>query len=300
MGLYYQTLRKKKVTTTTMAPPFFSDIFKSVNDLLNKDFYHSTPAAVDLESVAKNGVKFNVKSKQLVKEGPLAATVDAKFTDKATGLTLTQGWSNANNLNTKIELNNITPGLKTELMTSFVPNISKVANLNLSFVQPFFTARGAFDLLKGPGFVGDMTLAHESGVVAGAQFGYDIAAGSLSKYAIALGYAAQDYHLGLNINNDQVTTATFFQNVSPQLQIGSRATLNPRQTVSNVNIEFATKYLPDPNSQVKAKISDAGIVALSYKQALRPGVTLGVGTSFDALKLSEPVHKIGWSLSFVI
>ncbi|KAL3237064.1 porin POR1 [Nakaseomyces bracarensis] len=283
-----------------MSPPFFSDVFKGVNDLFNKDFYHGTPASVDLETVAKNGVKFNVKAKQLVKEGPLAANVDAKFFDKATGLTLTQGWSNSNVLTTKIELAELTPGLKTELLTSLVPNISKAALLNLSFVQPFFTARGNFDLLKGPSFIGDMTLAHESGVVAGAQFGYDIAAGSLSKYAVALGYGAQDYHLGLNINNDQVTTATFFQNVSQQLQVGTRATLNPRQTISNVNIEFATKYLPDPNSQVKARISDAGVVGLSYKQVLRPGVILGVGTSFDALKLSEPVHKLGWSLSFAL
>lgn len=279
-----------------MAPPFFSDINKGVNDLLNRDFYHTSVAAVDVSTVAKNGVKFDLKAKQTVKDGPLAANIETKVSDKATGLTLTQGWSNSNNLNTKIELADVTPGLKSELITSLVPGVSKAAKLNVNFVQPFFTARGAFDLLKGPSFVGDLTLAHE-GIVGGAEIGYDITGGSLSRYAVALGYSAGDYSLGLSINNAQLTTVSFFQKVSPILQVGAKAISTPKQ-LANVNIEFATLYLPDPTSQVKAKVADSGIVALAYKQQLRPGVTLGVGASFNALNLSEPVHKIGSSLSF--
>lgn len=279
-----------------MAPPFFSDISKGVNDLLNRDFYHTSVAAVDVSTVAKNGVKFDLKAKQTVKDGPLAANIETKVSDKATGLTLTQGWSNSNNLNTKIELADVTPGLKSELVTSLVPGVSKAAKLNVNFVQPFFTARGAFDLLKGPSFVGDLTLAHE-GIVGGAEIGYDITGGSLSRYAVGLGYSAGDYSLGLSINNAQLTTVSFFQKVSPILQVGAKAISTPKQ-LANVNIEFATLYLPDPTSQVKAKVADSGIVALAYKQQLRPGVTLGVGASFNALNLSEPVHKIGSSLSF--
>ncbi|CAR25516.1 hypothetical protein ZYGR_0A00800 [Zygosaccharomyces rouxii] len=279
-----------------MAPPFFSDIGKDINGLLGKDFYHGTNAAVDVSTVAKNGVKFTLKAKQAVKDGPLSANVETRVSDKATGLTLTQGWSNANNLNTKIELADLTPGLKSELVTSLVPGVSKAAKLNVSFVQPFFTARGAFDLLKGPSFVGDLTLAHE-GIVGGAEIGYDITGGSLSRYAVALGYSAGDYSLGLSTNNAQLTTVSFFQNVSPILQVGAKATSVPKE-LTNVNIEFATKYLPDATSQIKTKIADSGIVALAYKQELRTGVTLGVGASFNALNLAEPVHKLGGSLSF--
>lgn len=279
-----------------MAPPFFSDINKGINDLLNRDFYHSNVAALDVSTIAKNGVKFDLKAKQTVKDGPLAANIETKVSDKATGLTLTQGWSNSNNLNTKIELTDLTPGLKSELVTSLVPGVSKAAKLNVNFVQPFFTARGAFDLLKGPSFVGDLTLAHE-GIVGGAEIGYDITGGSLSRYAVALGYSAGDYSLGLSVNNAQLTTVSFFQKVSPVLQVGAKAVSTPKQ-LANVNIEFATLYLPDATSQVKAKVADSGLVALAYKQQLRPGVTLGVGASFNALNLAEPVHKLGGSLSF--
>ncbi|AET38785.1 porin POR1 Ecym_3292 [Eremothecium cymbalariae DBVPG len=279
-----------------MAPPFFSDISKNINGLLNSDFFHGTPAAIDVKTTAPNGVAFTVKGKTSPKDGSLAANVEARVSDKATGLTLTQGWSSANLLDTKIELADITPGLKAALVSSTVPGSSNAAKLNLTFLQPGFSARGFFDLLKGPSFVGDLTLAHE-GFVGGAEVGYDIADATVSRYAVALGYSAGLYSVALSVNNAQMTTASFFQTVSPVLEVGAKAALNPA-TGSKVNIEFATRYALDPFSQVKAKIADSGIVALAYKQQLRPGVNLGVGASFDALKLAEPVHKLGWSLSF--
>lgn len=280
-----------------MAPPFFSDISKDINNLLLRDFYHGTPSAIQVRTTAPNGVTFTVGGKTSPKDGSIAANVEARATDKATGLTLTQGWSSSNLLNTKIELADLTPGLKSELVTSCLPGSSNAAQLNLSFVQPSFTARGFFDLLKGPSFVGDLSLCHD-GFIAGAEVGYDITDAAVSRYAVALGYTAGLYSVALSVNNAQMTTASFFQKVNPTLEVGAKAFLNPAAG-SKVNIEFATKYDFDLTSQVKAKILDSGIVALAYKQQLRPGVSLGIGASFDALKLSEPVHKLGWCLSFI-
>ncbi|CCD23405.1 putative porin POR2 NDAI_0B03710 [Naumovozyma dairenensis CBS 421] len=280
-----------------MAPPFFPDISKNINNLLNNDFYHSTPAAIKVNTTTNNGVKFTVNAKQPVKEGALQADVESKFFEKTTGVTLTQGWSNQNRLNTKIELASLAPGLKSELITSYTPSVgAKNAKVNMSFVQPFFAAKGTFDIFKSPLFIGNLTLAHE-GVVGGAEFGYDITGGTISRYALCLGYSARDYNLALSINDARITSASFYQSVSKILQVGAKATLNP-QRGSNVGIEFATKYNPDPTSQIKAKINDGGLLTLSYKQDLRPGITLGVGTSLDALKLDEPIHKLGWSLTF--
>lgn len=312
-----------------MSPPFFSDISQNINTLLNKDFFHNIPTAVNVSTTTKSGLKFTVNEKQFAKDGPLQSSIEAKFRDKPTGLILTQGWTNHNKLNTRIELSSLAPGLKTDFMTSMIPNsvvapvsatadsttdpastasvattpsliptkdILKTALFNISFVQPIFAAKGTFDLLKKPNFVGNLTLAHE-GFIAGTEFGYDINAGTVSRYAVALSYRAKDYNLGISINDAQLTTASFFQNVSRSLQVGSKATLNPKLG-SNVNIEFATRYLPDSSSQIKAKITDVGKLTVSYKQDLKPGITLGVGASLDALKLDEPLHKFGWSLNF--
>ncbi|CCH59406.1 hypothetical protein TBLA_0B05800 [Henningerozyma blattae CBS 6284] len=291
-----------------MAPPFFSGISKDINGLLNNDFYHSQVAQVEVSTTASNGVKFNVKAKQPAKDAPLNASIESKFFDKASGLNLTQSWSNSNNLTTKLELAELTPGLKTELQTSLIPNISKNAKLNLSFVQQYFAAKGSFDLLKSPVFVGDLTVAHD-GIVAGAEFGYDISQGNLSRYALALGYNSKEYTLTCSTNNKNLTSVSFFQKVSPILQVGAKATTssNPAPAASgstasssnqSVNIEFATKYNPDTTSQIKAKLNDNGALALSYKQTLQKGISLGFGTSFNVLKLSEPVHQLGVSLSF--
>lgn len=310
-----------------MSAPFFSDISQNINTLLNKDFFHNIPTAVSVSTTTKSGLKFAVNGKQFARDGPLQTSIEAKFRDKPTGLVVTQGWTNQNKLNTRVELSSLAPGLKTDLITSIVPNnnivsksdkvditpdasgvsvttpalastrdIIKTAIFNVSFVQPIFAAKGTFDLLKKPNFVGNLTLAHD-GFVAGTEFGYDINAGTVSRYAVALAYRAKDYNLGISINDAQLTTASFFQNVSRSLQVGSKATLNPKLG-SNVNIEFATRYLPDSSSQIKAKITDVGKLTLSYKQDLRPGITLGIGASLDALKLDEPLHKVGWSLNF--
>jgi len=48
----------------------------------------------------------------------------------------------------------------------------------------------------------------------------------------------------------------------------------------------------------QAKINDRGVAAVAYNVLLRPGVTLGLGASFDTQKLSQATHKIGTSFTF--
>lgn len=280
-----------------MAPPAYSDIQKLTNDLLNKDFFHLSTASVDVKSVAPNGVTFTVKGKT-TKDQSIAASVDAKYADKSTGLTLTQGWNNANALNTKFELSELlTPGLKGELDTSVVPNGSRAAKLNFFYSQSAVNARLFFDLLKGPLATADLTVAHD-GFTAGAELGYDIASAKVNKYSVGLGYTNFNYALAATAtSNLSVFSAAYFHKVSPLVEVGAKTTWDSVKS-SNVNVEFATKYALDKSAFVKAKIADSGLTALAYSQELRPGVRFGLGASFDALKLAEPVHKLGFSLSF--
>jgi voltage-dependent anion channel protein 2 len=48
----------------------------------------------------------------------------------------------------------------------------------------------------------------------------------------------------------------------------------------------------------QAKINDRGVAAVSYNVLLRPGVTLGLGGSFDTQKLDQATHKVGVSFTF--
>lgn len=75
-----------------------------------------------------------------------------------------------------------------------------------------------------------------------------------------------------------------------------------KSTTSNVGIEVGTKAYLDNTAFVKAKVNNAGIIALGYTQALRPGVKASFGLAIDSQKLSSSEgvasHKIGTSLVF--
>jgi voltage-dependent anion channel protein 2 len=43
---------------------------------------------------------------------------------------------------------------------------------------------------------------------------------------------------------------------------------------------------------LQAKINDRGVAAVAYNVLLRPGVTLGLGASFDTQKMDNSAHKV--------
>ncbi|KAB8239845.1 porin [Aspergillus alliaceus] len=271
------------------APAAFSDIAKAANDLLNKDFYHTSAASLEVKSKAPNGVTFNVKGKN-AHEGPIAGSVS---------LTLTQAWTTANALDTKLELdNNIAKGLKAEILTQYQPSKqSKGAKLNLYFKQPNLHARAFFDLLNGPSANFDAVLGHE-GFLVGAEGGYDVQKAAITKYSAAIGYSVPQYSAAITAgNNLTVFSASYYHRVNAQVEAGAKATWDSKAG-NSVGLEVASKYRLDPSSFAKAKINDRGIAALAYNVLLRPGVTLGLGASFDTQNLNQAAHKVGASFTF--
>ncbi|KAI9814998.1 MAG: Mitochondrial porin [Pycnora praestabilis] len=281
-----------------MSIPAFSDISKPSNDLLNKDFYHTAAATLEVKSKAPNGVSFNVKGKS-AHEGSTAGSIEAKYSDLPSGLALTQAWTTSNSLDTKVELDNsISKGLKAEVQTQFIPSTqSKGAKVNLYFKQPNLNARAFFDLLKGPTAHVDAVLGHE-GFLVGAEAGYDVQKAAITKYSAAVGYTIPEYTAGITAtNNLSVFSASYYHRVNSQVEAGAKASWDSKGS-DKVGLEVASKYRLDPTSFAKAKINDRGIAALAYNVLLRPGVTLGLGASFDTQNLNEAAHKVGASFTF--
>jgi voltage-dependent anion channel protein 2 len=281
-----------------MSIPAFSDVAKPQNDLLNKDFYHGASSAVEVKSKAPNGVSFNVKGKSDQK-GAIGGQIEAKYTDKPTGLTLTQSWTTLNALDTKVELDNtIANGLKAEVLTQFLPNNkSKGAKFNLYFKQPNFHARAFFDLLNGPTANLDAVLGHD-GFLVGAEAGYDVQKAAITRYSAAVGYSVPEYSAAITAtSNLSVFSASYYHKVNSQVEAGAKAAWDSKGT-NTVGLEVATKYRLDPTSFVKAKVDNRGIAALAYNVLLRPGVTVGLGASFDTQNLDKATHKVGASFTF--
>jgi len=281
-----------------MSIPAFSDIAKSSNDLLSKDFYHLSAAALEIKSNTPNNVAFKVTGKS-THEGATSGLLEGKYTDKPTGLTLTQSWNTVNALDTKIELNDtIAKGLKAELLGSFLPATQKYgAKVNLHFKQANFHGRAFFDLLKGPTANVDAVIGQD-GFLAGASAGYDVQKAAITNYSAAIGYSAPQYTAAITAaNNLSIFSASYYHKVNSQVEAGAKATWDSKAG-NQVGLEVASKYRLDPVSFAKLKINDRGVAAVAYNVLLRPGVTLGLGASFDTQKLDQATHKIGTSFTF--
>ena len=177
---------------------------------------------------------------------------------KRAGLTLTQSWSTANSLDTKVELDDtMAKGLKAEVLTNYLPNSKAYsAKTNLYFKQPNFNGRAFFDLLKGPTATVDAVMGHE-GYLVGAEAGYDVQKAAITRYSAAVGYVAPTYAAAVTAtNNLSVFSASYYHKVNSEVEAGAKATWDSKAG-NNVGLEVASKYRLDPTSF--AKVSDSSM-----------------------------------------
>jgi len=291
---------KSKLSTDTsnMSIPAFSDLAKASNDLLTKDFYHVSSTAIEVKSNAPNNVAFKTSGKAS-HEGATSGLVEAKYTDKPSGVTVTTSWNTVNAIDSKIEFTDaFTKGFKAEALGSFLPSTqAKSVKANLHFKQANFHGRAFFDLLKGPIASVDAVIGQD-GFLVGASGGYDVQKAALTSYSAAIGYTQPQYTATITAaNNLTIFSAAYYHKVNSQVEAGAKATWDSKGS-NNVGLEVASKYRLDPISFAKAKINDRGVAAVSYNVLFRPGVTLGFGLSFDTQKLDQATHKVGTSFTF--
>ena len=245
--------------------------------------------------------------------------------DNITGLSLTQAWTTANSLDTKVELEDqLAKGLKAEVLSNYSPAKQAYGGkLNLYYKQPNLHLRTFFDVFKGPTANIDAVLGHE-GFLVGGETGYDVQKAAVTKYSAAIGYSLPEYAATIHAtNNLSVFAASYYHKVNSQVEAGAKATWDSKAG-NNVGLELASKYKLDPSSFAKvsiflycprqaeaenvrlltdclihqAKINDRGIAAMAYNVKLSTGVTLGLGASFDTQNMSQAAHKVGASFSF--
>ncbi|KAL6703234.1 Mitochondrial porin [Coniothyrium glycines] len=280
-------------------PPAFSDIAKASNDLINKDFYHTAAAALEVKLKAPNGVNFTAKGVS-AHDGPVSSSLEGKKA-LSNGISITQSWNTANLLATKVELNDtFASGLKTEVLSNFSPDKgNKGQKVNFHFKQPNFHGRAFVDYSAAGaiGTIADAVVSHE-GFVVGGEVGYDVQKAAITKYSAAVGYTTPLYNAAITATNSlSVFSASYYQRVNPAVEAGARATWD-QKSGSNVGLELAAKYKLDPASFAKAKINNLGIASLAYNTKVNSGLTFGIGGSFDTQKLNEAGHKLGTSFTF--
>jgi voltage-dependent anion channel protein 2 len=227
--------------------------------------------------------------------------LEAKWADKANGLTLTQGWTTQNKLNSKLELEDqFAKGLKLELSTAFEPaSTARAGKLGLLYKRPNFHGRSFLDLTgkTGPLLTTDAVVSHD-GYFAGAEASYDIQGGDVKRYSLGVGYATPLVGVAVQANNKlSIYTASYYHRVNANVEASGRVTWDSAAG-DKVLAEVGGKYTLDRLSAVKAKVNNAAVAQFSYYQVIRPGVKLGLGLAVDTQKMGEPVHKIGSHIEF--
>jgi len=285
-------------------PPSWKDLGKSSNDLLSKD-YPFSGISLEVKTKTPSKVAFKVAGARDSKSLGITGDLEAKYADYKNGLVLTNTWTTTNLLKSQIELDNyIAKGLKLDVATSLIPDKgSKTALFNAIYKQSGIHTRGTLDVFKGPTFTAD-TVFGRDGFLFGAEAAYNVTEGKITRYAAAVGYNAPEYAVTIHgLNNLNTFSASYYHRVSPDVEAGAKAVYDTKATTPGVNLEVGAKAFLDSAAFVKAKINNAGILALGYTQTLRPGVKAAFGLALDTQRLNDvaptgPAHKIGASITF--
>ncbi|KAJ1912626.1 Mitochondrial porin [Mycoemilia scoparia] len=286
-----------------MIPPKYADVIKPVKDLFGKD-YPVGFTKLEVKTKSVTGVNFTVNGAQDIKSGAILGELKAKYTDNANGLVITDSWNTKQVVSLQVEAeNNLAKGLKLDVLGTSTLDASKYSlSSNIQYKQDNIFSTARFDLLNGPAVTADVTVSRQ-GVIAGAEIGYDLVNGAVTKTNTTLAYAGPDYVTALQLNDAFGTlSASFYQRVSSQVEAGARATYDLKKggeaKENNVVAEVGAKYSLDKSANVKAKVNNFGILGLSFTQALRPGVSLTLASLVDTTRFGENAHKLGASLTF--
>ncbi|KAJ3252461.1 Mitochondrial porin [Chytriomyces hyalinus] len=266
-----------------MAVPNYSDFSKDLNDLLSKDFPLGN-AKLEINQSTSNGIKVTVNNVKDSTTGKIVSDLKTKYTDKA-----------------NVEVQDlISQGFKLDLHGAMRPSAGTTsAKAGLELKQANVFARSSIDLLAKTGATihTDVVVGSE-GLLLGGDVAYNSGDSTIHRYNVAVGYKTPEYTLGFHASKKFTHfTAGYFHNISPKLQVGSRATWDQAAT-SHVAIEVGSKYILDKSTFIKSKVNNFGILGLGYTQALRPGVKVSLGGSFDTTRLHENVHKVGMTFVF--
>jgi len=278
------------MSTKPFTPPLWGNFGKSLKDLFTKKYTfknqviskHNAKNGVTLESggVYTNELSGYVKVSQKSKDLG-TAEVNVETSGKADG---------------KVKLDAITKGLVLTLSASEKP----LAKINADYSQEHFAGSASAEHnLKSHGTKLDGT------VVMGFE---GLSFGGAVKLDVSNENDLEDFNAGLEYSQDDFTatiqstekaekiTASYFQKVSPELQVGAAVDFGKGGRVLTIGDE----YQLDADTSLKGKANTKGIVSAVVEHRLaNPKLQFGVAASFNAFNNAPVVaDQFGLTLTF--
>jgi voltage-dependent anion channel protein 2 len=173
-----------------------------------------------------------------------------------TGVTITQAWTTASLLDSKVELADLgAPGVKVDIQNLWNPAKASSAaqKLNLAFKNPSVHARAFVNYAQSSGNIDavvDFVAGHE-GFLVGGEAAYDVQKAAVTRYGLGLAYQGPGYTASLHgVQNLSVIAASYYQKVSGAVEVGTKVGYDVQAQKAS-GLEVASKYKLDPLSFAK-------------------------------------------------
>lgn len=181
---------------------------------------------------------------------------DFGLTIKRKGVTITQAWSTASLLDSKVELTDaVAPGVKIDLQNLWNPSKegSAAQKVNLAFKNPNVHSRAFVNYATAKGNIDAIVdvVAGSDGFLVGGEAGYDVQKAAVTRYSLGLGYQTPSYVASIvGTQNLTQIAASYYQKVNMAVEVGAKAGYDVQAQKAS-GLELASKYKLDPLSFAK-------------------------------------------------
>jgi voltage-dependent anion channel protein 2 len=274
-----------------MAPPQFKNLGKKTADLFKKQYDYKN----ELKVVSKSsGAK--IESGGYQAKGGLVGYTKANWTDSILGDAEMEIHSSGT-AKQQFKLNNITDGVNA----TFVATGAGAVSVDTTYEQDLVSAnfKAAHNLRKSSTALSASAVCGYEGVLVGGNINFDVAnLAAPTDYNFGAEYSQKDLTATLVTSNKlEDITASYFQKVSGDVQLGASITVKP-ETGTRL-FTFGTNYVLDKATTIKAKANSSGIVGTSVTHVLAaPKAKVCISAEFDSLASdSLRAQKLGVSVN---
>jgi len=277
-------------TNKSFTPPLWGNFGKSVKDLFTKKYTFKNQ--VITKHNAKNGVTLEsggVYANDL--SGYVKATQKSKYLGTAEVNIETSGKADG-----KVKFDQLMKGLVVTLSGNEKPS----AKLNVDYSQEYFAGSASVDTM-----IKNFATKAEGTAVAGFE---GLSFGGQVKVDLSHEAETEDFNAGIEYSQDDFTatiqsadktekvTASYFQKVSPELQVGASVDFGKGGRVLTIGDE----YQLDADNTLKGKGNTKGVVTAVVEHRLaNPKLQFGVAASFNVFNGAPVVaDQFGLTLTF--
>jgi len=276
-------------------PPKFGDLNKKYKDLASDDFGFG---AYKLTLKSKNAEGVNLKAEQSLKksDGTLSTLLETKYTNAAHGLTYKGTWDHKNVVTSELTVEDKPIKGAKFIVTKACNGLTDWTNnwkLKAEYSNEKVTLEDTFNGTE-------LTASAVVNAVyanIGASVTYDITKGALKGHTGAITHSCKSNFYSASIANGKDVAFSVVNTCSSgKHQTGAEVTYNIATGAYGINL--ASKNKIDDDLFLKFSVNSKFLVGAAFTQKVRQGISLTVGTQFDATNIGSDSQNIGAALTF--